>query len=337
LELTIMPKVTVITAVKDGEAYIGRTVESILSQSFGDLRYLVVNDGSRDRTGEILGSFHDPRLEVIDLPQSVGVAEARNAALDRTDSPLVALSDADDVSLPHRLAAQVQALEARPELVLAGSAYEIIDGRGRAVGRHRPPTDPTRIRFYMLLTNCFAHSSAMFRLEAAHRCGLRYDSRLPPSEDYDFFSRLVEAGPATNLAEPLIQYREHGGQASSLRRGVQERNALTINRQNLARLGFVLDDGELEALLSVFHDRPASEGERRRAGVLLLKVLAELRRRPGLDHEVLTDLQRIWALRLLSGRGWSPRGLATLAAAAPGPAAYAMHRKILGRRAPGKA
>src|SRR3712207_3671984 len=110
------PKVTVLMAVYNGEAYLREAVDRILGQTFTDLEFLVVSDGSTDGSAEILRSYADPRLRVVENERNLKLIASLNRGLELARGEYVARMDADDVSLPDRLAKQVAYLEARPEV-----------------------------------------------------------------------------------------------------------------------------------------------------------------------------------------------------------------------------
>jgi glycosyltransferase involved in cell wall biosynthesis len=105
-----MPLITVVMPVYNGEAFVGKSVDSILSQSLGDFEFVIVDDGSTDRTGEILRSYVDPRVRVL-KQEHAGLISSLNRAISLASGQYIARMDADDVSLPRRL--ELQAWERR--------------------------------------------------------------------------------------------------------------------------------------------------------------------------------------------------------------------------------
>jgi glycosyltransferase involved in cell wall biosynthesis len=98
-------------AVRNGAHHVAAAVQSVLAQTHGDLEFLVIDDGSTDGTADVLCSIRDARLRV-QRQEGQGLTRSLNRALALTSAPLVARLDADDVSLPHRLASQVAFLDA---------------------------------------------------------------------------------------------------------------------------------------------------------------------------------------------------------------------------------
>src|SRR4051794_29608800 len=121
-----MPKVTVLLAVYNGERYLREAIDSILGQTFQDFEFLIINDGSTDSTREIILSYHDPRIRLVDNEDNIGQTRSLNRGLALAAGQFVARQDADDISEPERLASQVAFLEIHPEVVLLGTWYRKI-------------------------------------------------------------------------------------------------------------------------------------------------------------------------------------------------------------------
>ena len=112
----VAPRVSVVMAVHDGERYVGAAVDSILTQKFRDLELIVVDDGSTDRSPEIVREHADPRVRLIANGRNLGLAPSLNVGLAEARGEFVARLDADDVAMPHRLARQVEFMDANPHV-----------------------------------------------------------------------------------------------------------------------------------------------------------------------------------------------------------------------------
>ena len=113
-------KISVVMAAYNGESYVGEAVDSILNQTEKSFELIVVNDGSTDNTKSILESISDSRLSIINLPINCGIATARNVGMACVKGDYLAVMDADDVSLPDRLAIQSQFLDQNPGIHILG-------------------------------------------------------------------------------------------------------------------------------------------------------------------------------------------------------------------------
>jgi len=119
--MQLMPTVSVIMSAYNAEAFLREAMDSILAQTFHDFELIVIDDGSDDRTQEILAEYSDPRIRVIHNKGGLGAGAARNRGLHVARGKYIAVQDADDASVPERLAQQVAYFEANPEVGLIGS------------------------------------------------------------------------------------------------------------------------------------------------------------------------------------------------------------------------
>ena len=116
-----MPTVSIIMCAYNAEAFLREAVDSILAQTLRDFELIVIDDASSDRTPELLAEYSDPRIRVIRNPSNLGPGAARNRGLRLARGKYIAVQDADDASVPNRLAQQVAYLDAHPEVGLIGS------------------------------------------------------------------------------------------------------------------------------------------------------------------------------------------------------------------------
>ncbi|HEX7420227.1 MAG TPA: glycosyltransferase family A protein, partial [Thermoanaerobaculia bacterium] len=145
------PRVTVLMPVFNRERFVGEAIQSVIAQDFTDFELLIVDDGSTDRTPEILRSWaqRDPRIVVVTSPANQGIPAALNSGLRHARAPYVARFDSDDIMMPRRLAAQAAVLDCEPNVVLASCAYETMDSEGNYLGTWRGD-EPHEVVTYLL-------------------------------------------------------------------------------------------------------------------------------------------------------------------------------------------
>ena len=156
------PDISVVMAVKNGERFLEKSIRSILGQTLTNFELIVVDDGSDDRTAEILDRFGDARMRIVTQPNR-GLAAALNRAVSLARATLVARMDADDVAVPERLEKQLEFLASNPEVGVVGSATTMINENDDELREWVPAVSDRDIRKALIRANQFAHASVMFR------------------------------------------------------------------------------------------------------------------------------------------------------------------------------
>jgi len=200
------PKITVLMSVYNDEKFIRESVDSILNQTYKDFEFLIINDGSTDRTEQILNSYKDPRIRIIDNEKNIGLTRSLNKGLKVAKGEYIARMDGDDISLPERLEKQLTFLENNTKIVLLGNWIEIIDGYGNGKGITRYPTSHCIISWIFLFKTCLAHATVMYRRKEVQNIGA-YNNRLYFTQDYDLWVRLSKIGKISQIPEVLMKVR----------------------------------------------------------------------------------------------------------------------------------
>lgn len=216
-----MLPLSVVMPVYNTAPWLSAAVQSILDQSFGDFEFLIINDGSTDHTLEVLGSFSDPRIKLVNNEGNKGVIYSLNRGIDLAQGTWIARMDGDDISLPHRFQRQMEYLRSHPEVDLLATRVKLIDQDGHDAGVWRDDIeviDEKQILGHLPLNNCIAHPSVMVRAHLMK--SFRYRSEQLHSEDYDLWMRLAASGRVlAKLDEALVLHRIHKG---SVTRGSQQ-------------------------------------------------------------------------------------------------------------------
>jgi glycosyltransferase involved in cell wall biosynthesis len=244
------PKVSVIIPSYNCERYIAQTIDSVLNQTFKDFELIVVDDGSADRTRDIVASY-GPAVQLI-AQQNTRVCAARNRGISEARGQYVCLMDHDDYWFPHKIEQQVSLLEDNPEAGVVYSAF--ILWHADASGEYPDPSSfdatayPEDIDqefsgwiYHQFLLDCWMlTSTAMFRREVFERCG-DFDVSLPYSEDWDLWLRISREYPFIKQSRPTTLYRQHPGQGNRALRPVDYRTELL--ERAVAKWGMCSPDG----------------------------------------------------------------------------------------------
>jgi glycosyltransferase involved in cell wall biosynthesis len=232
------PRVSVLMPVYNAERYLTAAAESVLGQTFGDFEFLALDDGSTDRSLELLRrcAGRDARMRVISGPNR-GLVGALNELLAQARGEYVARMDADDVSRPRRFERQVDFLREHPECVAVGSRALFIDPEGLPLYEDVDHYSHEQIERALLRPMVgILHPSVVMRRAAVERVG-GYRSDYLHVEDLDLFLRLAEVGQLANLPEVLLEYRVHAASVSHSHTLEQHLSGLRAVRDTCARRG----------------------------------------------------------------------------------------------------
>jgi glycosyltransferase involved in cell wall biosynthesis len=281
------PRVSVVMSVYNGETYLQEAVESILSQTFNDFEFIVIDDGSFDSTPRLLARYEqrDPRVLIYRFEGNRGLSTSLNFGIERARGEYIARMDADDVSLPNRLQEQVSFMDAHPEISVCGSWVELIGMKNG--GEWKYPASHEAIYARTLFENTLVHSSIIIRVSLFKKYALAYDESVRYAQDYELWSRTVALTRFANVDQVLLRYRIHGQGAGSKHREEQLRVHEIIYRRllqpfevELTRVNLlthqtlaVYQSGNAEFLRNARHWLESLSGANRKVRILPLRVL----------------------------------------------------------------
>jgi glycosyltransferase involved in cell wall biosynthesis len=245
------PTTSVIMATYQSEAYISEAISSILTQTYTNFELIIVYDRSSDRTLEIIKSFTDPRVKIIENAERLGPVTSRNTGIRAARGAYITIMDADDISLPQRLEKQVEYMEQHPDIALSGTWSRTIGDGTSHTTRHL--TDADELKANLLFRTSFTHSSIMIRKAFLDQHALTYtEGRTPPfPEDFDLYTRISSIGKLGNIPKILLLLRKHEGQSSREKVDIQIGHARNIIAGQLEQLGIAATDTELDVLISL--------------------------------------------------------------------------------------
>lgn len=228
------PAVSVLMSVYNGQEFVREAIESILAQTFHDFEFLIIDDGSTDRTAEILSEFarRDKRVRIVSHSNR-GRATSLNIGIDLSAGKYIARMDADDVALPTRFQEQVEFLEQHPDVVVLGGAVELINVAGQALQTFEQPLEDAQIRLAMQSRCAICHPTVLMKKDSALAAG-GYRKALLDADDYDLWLRMAELGKLANLGHVILRYRVHAGQASQ--RGMRQQTLCVLAARAAATL-----------------------------------------------------------------------------------------------------
>lgn len=240
-----MPKVSILMPVYNAEKYLIEAVDSILNQTFKDWELIIINDGSTDRSRELLSQIADNRVIIVDNETNLGLIDTLNKGINLSKGEYIARMDADDISTPERIEKQVQFMDSHPHHIMCGTNALVIDNSGKVIGKIRNLTDNQFLQINLLFSNPFIHPSMMIRSDILKNNS--YDKQYKHIEDYELWCRIALLGEVANLQDDLLLYRWHDSNISVINAETQIRSKKEINKRQLERFGLTPDDSELYA------------------------------------------------------------------------------------------
>jgi len=227
------PAISVAMSVYNGERFLSEAIESVLAQTWHDFEFLILDDGSRDSSLEIIRrhAAADPRIRVI-ARENRGLVASLNQLLAESRAPLVARMDADDICAPQRFERQIGFLAARPDHGVIGSLTFDIGERGESFPLDTAEHPLTHEQFLEHVASngpLLAHPTVMYRRDVVLAAG-GYHAAFRHCEDYDLWLRLAHQTKIANLPERLLRYRHYSGQVSN-RHALEQQIGVAVSRQ----------------------------------------------------------------------------------------------------------
>jgi len=215
------PVVSVVIGSYNHEAYVGATLDSVLNQTFQDFEILVTDDGSSDRTADVVASYTDPRIKLKRFEKNKGACWATNDGIRRSQGKYIAILNSDDEFMPHKLQKQVEFLDAHPEIGAVFAFPEMINEKGERLPDAEQATraglfiQGNRNQAEWLLrlfqSNCLCHPSVLIRRACYDKVGL-YSPNLRSLPDYEMWIRLLQVTNIHVMQEKLIRMRVFSGE-----------------------------------------------------------------------------------------------------------------------------
>ncbi len=238
------PRVTVFIPVHNREDYITTALDSILKQDFSDFELLVVDDGSTDRTADVVAGYGDDRIRLERNGTNLGIPATRNRGLALARGEYIALLDSDDFAYPWRLRRQVDFLDRHPQIVQVGAWCSLMDADRNLLRRvRRHPTRPEDVDVHLLFHCSLINRTIMARTEVLKDFG--YDETFARCQDYELHGRLAEHHKLANMPDILVCGREHEGRVTRGTRDLGRERKMAIQGRLLTALGLDFDEQDL--------------------------------------------------------------------------------------------
>ncbi len=291
------PQLSVLMAVYNGGNALTASLQSIAEQTFTDWEMVIVDDASTDRTRDVLDKFarQDVRFRLVSNEKNKGQTACLNQGLRVCRGEWVARQDADDLSHPQRLAAQMEFLRCNPETVLLGTQGVLIDACSRKIGLLDVPCGEAEIHWCAPFLNPFLHTAVVFRRNVVLETG-GYDEAYRIAQDYELWTRLAVGRQTANLPGWLIRYRHTESSLSRAGRDLAFAEADRVSAREAERMLGRPWNSDEERLSAEFR-RGMGAGLRGR----FWEMISALEKETG--RALPTKLRAAWHLRLAGTGG----------------------------------
>lgn len=201
-------------AVYNGEKYLDEAIESILSQTFRDFEFIIINDASTDNTECIIEKYLQLDGRILKLNNTINQerAESRNSGLKIAKGEYVSIIDSDDISLPEKLERQVRFLDEHCDVGFVGTSWFCVDENGVELSINECSESISRNAVHFMCNPSILARKSCLEIVGGYR------PALVPAEDYDLWLRVSENKNVSNVKDPLFKYRIHGESSTALQK-----------------------------------------------------------------------------------------------------------------------
>ena len=229
------PIVTVLMPVYNGQKYIREAIDSILTQTFSNFELLIINDGSTDDSCQIIQSYTDPRIRLVQNETNLKLIETLNKGIKLSRGQYIARMDCDDKSMSERLAKQIAFMETHLDVGILGTGFCIIDSKGKPSRKVVFPLEHHSLCWDLCFYSPICHPSILIRKNVLLQVG-GYDPEKLHVEDYDLWYRLSKKTKLANLPDILLYLRKHELNISSKNFLLHTENSKKINQRIISEI-----------------------------------------------------------------------------------------------------
>jgi len=235
INLKNTPKISVIMPVYNTEKYVWQAIESILSQSFDDFEFIIIDDCSTDTSYQICQSCakKDTRIKLSQNQGNIGVVKTRNRLLGLVDewSQYIAIMDADDISDPSRIQLQHDYLQEHKNISIVGSNISIIDDNSLVTWKRIYPQTQDEISKSIFIRSPFAQPSVMIRKSDLEKVWV-YNEDFERCQDYELWCRFFDMWYMwANINQELLRYRVFSDQWKSKHLKLTLKNTIKVQKK----------------------------------------------------------------------------------------------------------
>lgn len=226
------------------EIMLKESIKSILNQTYKNIELIIVNDGSEKDDIDIIKSFSDNRIILINNTRNEGLAKSLNHAIDISKGVYIARMDSDDISYNNRIETQVKYLRDNKDIDIVGTFAKHFGSKDSL--NITPLTNKDEVKIQLFTNATLIHPTVMIRKKFLDDFKIRYNSKFLCAQDFELWSRCVDKGSIEIIPEVLLLYRIHSKQISSEKRLLQKQYAEKILKKQLIKMNILHTEEELK-------------------------------------------------------------------------------------------
>ncbi len=240
MDKNVVPEISVLLPVYNSEKYILEAVNSILNQTFTNFELIIIDDGSRDSSIQIINSIKDERIVFLRNEENKGLIYTLNKGIGLSKGNYIARMDADDIMEVDRLKTQLEFFKQNSNIIACGSWYTVFGSDYKNNNVRKLLNSPEHLRALSFFKCPLAHPTVMFKKSVINDFQLTYNSAYPYSEDYHLWTEMLNHGDIINIPKPLIKYRFHQNQISKLKHEEKLNTVFEIQKNIFKKLNIDL-------------------------------------------------------------------------------------------------
>ena len=243
-----MPKISVVMPAYNAEKYIGKSIDSILNQTYGDFEFIIINDGSKDSTKEIILSYSDNRIVYLENEINSGIVVTLNKGLEYATGEYIARMDADDIAVAERLEKQIEFMEKNKDVGVLGTGICIFGEDVQEQARVFT-TNPEQLKAELIFNSCIAHPTVMMRSNILKNNELSYDLEYAGAEDYNLWWKIAKVSQIATIPDLLVKYRIHSSQITKKKDEKYYKMMIKLMEERFSDIGFKSSDIEKKVFM----------------------------------------------------------------------------------------
>ena len=230
--------ISVLMTVFNNDIFVKKSIQSILGQTYDNFEFIIVDDGSTDKSYEMLNSINDKRLKIYRLKKKIGRTKALNFGLKKCNTNIISIQDSDDISNNDRLEKTMKIFSQNQNVGLVFTNYDFINSKGEIIEDRKSLIRPEYFRSDLTYMNVIAHSSVTFKRNFLSNEKIFYDESFIYAQDYHLILRFLKDSKLYLINEKLLRIRDHKKNMSNLKiyakiRLLENLKLLNFSKKNL--------------------------------------------------------------------------------------------------------